>query len=64
MRKKDGTVKKIIKLIRPYLHFLILSLIFAVITVAFTLYAPILIGDGVDLILTKGNVDFEGIFLV
>lgn len=62
MRKHNGTVKKILKLIRPYIHFLILSLIFAVITVVFTLYAPILIGNGVDLILTKGKVDFAGIF--
>lgn len=62
MRKQDSTIRKILQLIKPYIHFLILSLIFAVITVVFTLYAPILIGDGVDLILEKGNVDFGSIF--
>lgn len=61
MSKQGGTIKKILKLIRPYLHFLILSFVFAVINVIFTLYAPILIGDGIDLILAKGKVDFAGI---
>ena len=50
---------KIWKLIRPYTHFLICSLMFAVISSLLTLYAPILIGQGVDLILGKGMVDFQ-----
>ena len=48
MRKHHGTIKRVGKLLLPYLHYLILSLVFAVITVGFTLYAPILIGDAVD----------------
>ena len=39
----------------------ILSMVFAVITVATTLYAPILVGNAVDLIIAKGLVDFDGI---
>ena len=38
-----------------------LILLFAVITVAATLYGPILIGQGVDLIIGQGNVDFAGL---
>lgn len=60
-RKKEAVWKKVIWLIRPYLHFFLLSLVFAVISAVLTLYAPILIGDAIDRILGKGNVDFEGI---
>ena len=61
MRKQYDTIKKVIYLLKPYLPILILSLGFAVVTVLCTLYAPILIGQGVDLILEKGKVDFQGI---
>lgn len=61
MHKQYDTIKKVIRLLKPYLPILILSLGFAVVTVICTLYAPILIGQGVDLILTKGKVDFDGI---
>lgn len=59
MRKQ--TLRRILLLIRPYGHYLALSLIFAVVSVALTLYAPVLIGDGVDLIVAKGQVDFAGL---
>lgn len=61
MRKQYDTIKKVIYLLKPYLPILIVSLGFAVVTVLCTLYAPILIGQGVDLILEKGKVDFQGI---
>lgn len=44
------------------MHFVMLSFVFALISAILTLYAPILIGDGVDLILAEGKVDFAGIF--
>lgn len=58
---RSHTMKRILKLIAPYRMQLISSLIFAVVSVALTLYAPILTGDAIDLILGKGMVDFEGI---
>lgn len=61
---KSQTLKKVLGLIRPHMHFLILSLLFAVISVALTLYAPILIGDAVDMIIGKGQVDFKGILQI
>jgi len=64
MRKHHGTIKRVGKLLLPYLHYLILSLVFAVITVDFTLYAPILIGDAVDFIVGKGQVDFGKILQI
>lgn len=54
-------IKKLLKYINPYKHYLILALIFSIITVAFTLLAPILMGNGIDLIISKGNVDFAGL---
>lgn len=57
-KSNRDTMKKIGKLLRPYTHYLVLSLVFAVITVVLTLYAPILIGDAVDFILGKDCVDF------
>ena len=52
-------VKKLFKYIRPYRRYLITALILSVITVAFTLLAPILMGNGIDLIISKGNVNFQ-----
>ena len=52
------------RLIRPYIHLVLLSFVFAFLSAVLTLYAPILIGDGVDLILGKGKVDFAGIFRI
>ena len=60
--EKDGTIGKVFLLLRPYLLYLILSLIFASVSVALTLYAPILIGNAVDLIWGKEQVDFARIF--
>ena len=59
MVRRKETVSKILGLIRPYSHYLVLSLVFAVISVALTLYAPILIGQAVDQIVGPGQVDFQ-----
>lgn len=58
------TMKKVLDYIKKYSVYVVLSLLFAVATVAFTLYIPILTGDAVDLILGKGFVDFEGIYKI
>ena len=60
MNSKE-TLKKVWKYIDKYKYFLILSMIFAVITVSLTLYAPILVGRAIDCIVTAGNVDFSEI---
>lgn len=54
-------LKRILEFTKPYIHYLILSLVMAIIYVAATLYIPILTGKGVDLILAEGNVDFQGL---
>lgn len=64
MKKNKGTVGKVLRLIGPYKYLLMLSLVFAMISVALTLYAPILIGDGVDFLIGKGRVDFSAVFAI
>lgn len=64
-KKKQGqlqTLKKVFRYMKHYLPLLVLSIIFAVVTVVLTLYFPILTGRAIDLVLDKGNVDFDGIF--
>ena len=62
--KKQSTVKRILKLLRPYTGFIILSLIFALGTVVSTLMIPVLEGRAIDHIIGKGDVDFEGLLFV
>lgn len=51
-------LKPLLSYARPYIGLFGISMLLAVITVATTLYAPILIGQGVDLIVGEKNVDF------
>ena len=58
---QKGTLKKVLKYVQRHGFFMVMSILFAAITVALTLYTPILIGDAIDLIVGKGQVDFAGI---
>ena len=58
------TMGKILRYIHKYLFFVGVSVVLAALTVAFTLYVPILTGDAVDLIIDKGLVDMPGIFAI
>lgn len=69
MRKKirseqSETLKKVLRYLKRYWFFLALSFGFAAITVASTLYIPLLTGDAVDCVIGKGQVNFTGIFAV
>ena len=57
-KKNKGTLKKVFSYIGKYKYFLILSMLFAAVTVGLTLYAPILVGKAIDCIIGKGNVNF------
>ena len=48
MGKNKDTMRRVLKFISPYKGKIILMLLMALFTVAFTLYTPILIGEGVD----------------
>lgn len=62
--KRQGqlaTLKKVLHYMKHYIPLLVLSVILATVSVALTLYFPILTGRAIDLILAKGRVDFAGI---
>lgn len=59
--KNKPIIKPLLKYIKPYWWLLAVSMVFAVISVALTLYAPILMGYGIDKIIAERNVDFDGI---
>lgn len=64
MKQKNtdrSVIKPLLKYVGPHVWLLAVALLLAVISVACTLYAPILVGDGIDLIIDKGNVDFDGL---
>ena len=55
------TMRRVMRYIRPHLPWLLLSLVLALASVALTLYVPILVGRGIDCIVSKGNVDFASL---
>ena len=59
-----STFKRILKLIKPYMSFVVLSFTFSFSTVIFQLVAPILAGNAIDLIIDKGNVDLSGVKVI
>ena len=52
---------KVLRRLKRYRFLLALSVLFAAVTVALTLYVPVLVGEAIDLILGPGQVDFTGI---
>lgn len=54
-------IKKVLSYIGKYKFYLLFSVIFAAVSVALTLYAPILAGRAIDCIIGAGNVDFTAI---
>ena len=58
-KTSSQTVKKVIIRIKKYWVFLILSIIMATITVASSLYVPILVGNAIDCIIGPSNVNFR-----
>ncbi len=62
--KKDGQKKVLVQVlsyIKPHRALVIISLLMAVISVALTLYLPVLTGQAIDCILGPGAVDFGAV---
>ena len=57
-------MKRVLQDIGHYRWMVLLSLLLAGITVALTLYIPILIGKAVDLVLAQGLVNFTGLAVI
>ena len=57
---KKSTLKKVLSYIGSYKWLLAASILLAAVTVALTLYFPILCGRAIDCIIGPGKVDFTG----
>lgn len=60
MRNKS-ILKKVLSYVGRYKYFSFVSLLFAVLSTALTLYVPVLVGRAIDHIIDKNNVDFDAI---
>lgn len=63
-KKQSETLKKVFRYLGKYRIFVVISIFLAALTVALTLYIPKLTGKAVDYIVTKGQVNFTGVFQV
>jgi len=66
--KKDITTKQVVKRIlsytKPYKVYAIGAILSAIVSVVLALFSPILIGQGVDLMVGPGDVDYKGILRI
>lgn len=56
-----GTIKRILKYIKKYMFFVILSFVCATVSVITTLVGPILTGDAIDELIGPGQVNFDNV---
>ena len=59
---KKGTLSKILRYVKKQSGWILLSLLMAALTVAGTLYLPVLSGKAIDCIIGAGDVDFTRIY--
>ncbi len=57
-KKNKNTFLRVLDYMGKYKIFFVLSIVFATITVALTLYVPVLVGQAVDHIVARGAVEF------
>ncbi|MBR4359458.1 MAG: ABC transporter ATP-binding protein [Clostridia bacterium] len=61
VKAEKGTLKKVLAYLKPYGPLVVLSVLLSAVTVALTLYIPVLIGRAIDRIVGAGRVDFEAV---
>ena len=61
MNKRSSTLAKVLKYIGKYKFLMLISAVLALGIVALTLYVPMIIGNSIDLIVGKDNVEIEKI---
>ncbi len=64
MKENIRILKRILKYIKPYMFFVLASVFFAAVSAILSLFLPVLTGDAVDMIIGKGNVDWNGLAIV
>ena len=63
-KKNQAVMKRILRFIKPYSPFLIISFVCAAVSVAAQLLVPILCGNAIDYMIGEGRVDFKGVGMI
>lgn len=58
---KNKTIKKVLNRLKKYRFAIVVSILLAAVTAAAALYMPKIVGEAIDLIVGKNDVDFGGI---
>jgi len=61
MENRKETLARVLWFAKPYRWYLLAALVSAVLSVSLTLYAPVLIGRGIDQIIAPGKVYFDNL---
>ena len=61
-KNNTQALRKVLRRLRPYWPMLIGSLVLATVNVLLSLYIPILVGQAIDCMVSKGNVDFTAVW--
>ncbi len=61
MENRKETLARVLRFAKPYRWYLLAALVSAVLSVSLTLYAPVLIGRGIDQIVAPGKVYFDNL---
>jgi ATP-binding cassette subfamily B protein len=61
---KDSAFRRLLSYIAPQRGVLVLALALAVVSVALTLAAPVLVGDAIDKLVGVNDVDFDGVLRI
>ena len=61
---RRATLRRVLSYTSHARKYIVLSLVFALVTVALTLYLPVLTGNAVDLILGRDMVDFDALMVI
>lgn len=64
MKENIRILKRILKYIKPYMFFVVASIFFAAVSAILSLFLPVFTGDAVDMIIGKGQVDWNGLTIV
>lgn len=59
--KSSYVIKRVLKYIGKYKFYFIISLVLTLFSTVCTLYIPVLAGEAIDMIVSKGNVNFAGL---
>lgn len=62
--KNNGTLSRVIQYIGNYKWLFLCTILLAAVSVALTLYLPVLFGDAIDAVAGAGAVDFDALFSI